>query len=69
MTEYKRVLIQPGEEDEALDTNLTHKSNAQLSEKYKPLWKRSRRFIPPQTDGMIRFYSNICCSESKVIFK
>ena len=27
------------------------------------------QFIPPQTDGMICFYSNIGCSESKVIFK
>ena len=47
-----------------------HKFNAQLSEKYSPLWKSSaRHFIPPQTGGMIRFYSNIGCSESKVIFK
>ena len=27
------------------------KSNAQLSEKYKPFWKCSKRFIPPQTDS------------------
>ena len=33
------------------------------------LLKCSKRFIPPQTDGMICFYSNIGCSESKVIFK
>ena len=26
-------------EDKALDTKSTHKSNAQLSEKYSPLWK------------------------------
>ena len=31
--------------------------------------KCSKRFIPPQTDGMICFYSNISVSESKVIFK
>ena len=37
-------------EGEALDTKSIHKSNAQLSEKYKPLWKCSKRFIPPQTD-------------------
>ena len=37
--------------------------------KYKPLWKCSKRFISPQTDGMICFYSNIGCSESEVIFK
>ena len=43
--------------------------NAQLSKKYKPLWKCLKRFIPLQTDGMIRFYSNIGCSESKVILK
>ena len=35
----------------------------------KPLLKCSKRFIPRQTDGMICFYSNIGCSESKVIFK
>ena len=69
MTEYKQVLIQPVKEGEALDTKSTHKSNAQLSEKYKPVWKCSKRFIPPQTDGMICFYSNIGCSEPKVIFK
>ena len=40
-----------------------------LSEKYKPLLKCSKRFIPPQTDRMICFYSNIGCFESKVIFK
>ena len=28
-----------------------------------------KTFIPPQTDGMIRFSFNIGCSESKVIFK
>ena len=44
-------------------TNRMHK------EKYKPLWKCSKRFILPQTNGMICFYSNIGCSESKVIFK
>ena len=70
MTEYKRVLIQPGERRRSTG----HKINSvkfewYLSEKYKPLWKCSKRFIPPQTDGMIRFYFNICCSESKVIFK
>ena len=32
-------------------------------------WKCSKRFIPPPTDGMICFYTNIGCSESKVIFK
>ena len=37
--------------------------------KYSPLWKCSKPFIPPQTDGMIRFSFNIGCSESKVIFK
>ena len=49
--------------------NQLTKSNAQLSEKYKPVWKCSKRFIPPPTDGMICFYSTIGCSESKVIFK
>ena len=43
-----------------MDTKSPHKSKAQLSAKYKPLWKCSKRFIPPQTDGMIRFHSNIC---------
>ena len=38
-----------------------------LLEKYKPLWKCSERFIPPQTEGMVRFYCNIGCSESEVI--
>ena len=28
-----------------------------------------KMFIPPQTDGMIRSFFNIGCSESKVIFK
>ena len=37
--------------------------------KYRPLWKCSKRYIPPQTGGMIRFYNNIGCSESKVIFQ
>ena len=37
--------------------------------KYSPLKKCSKPFIPPQTDGMIRFSFNIGCSESKVIFK
>ena len=45
-----------------------NKSNAQ-SEKYSPLWKCSKLFIPPQTDGIIHFAFNIGCSESKVIFK
>ena len=61
-------MFSPAKEGEALDTKLTHKSKVQLSEKYKPLWKCSKRFDPPQSDGMIRFYSNIGCSESKVIF-
>ena len=60
----KRVLIQPGERRRNL---LTNKSNEQ-SEKYSPLWKCSKLFIPPQTNGMIHFYFNIGCSESKVIF-
>ena len=38
-----------------------------LSEIHKPLWKYSKRFIQPQTDRIICFYSNIGCSESKVI--
>ena len=62
-------IFSPAKEGEALDTKSTHKSNAHLSEKYKPLWKCSKRFIPFQTDGMISFYSDIGCSESKVIFK
>ena len=62
-------IFSPAKEGEALDTKSTHKSNTQLSEKYKPLWKCSKRFIPPHTDEMIRFYCNIGCSESKVIFK
>ena len=61
----KRVLIQPGERRR---NQVTNKSNEQ-SEKYSPLWKCSKLFIPPQTDGMIRFSFNIGCSESKVIFK
>ena len=71
ITEYKRVLIQPGERRRSTG----HKINSQIEctvirkIQYKPLWKCSKRFIPPQTDGMIRFYSNIGCSESKVIFK
>ena len=60
----KRVLIQPGEKRRNL---LTNKSNEQ-SEKYSPLWKCSKLFIPPQTNGMIHFSFNIGCSESKVIF-
>ena len=43
-----------------------NQSDAQ-SEKYSPLKKCSKPFIPPQTDGMIRFSFNIGCSESKVI--
>ena len=59
-------LIQPGERRRSTG----HKIKSQIeSEKYKPVWKCSKRFIPPQTDGMICFYSNIGCSESKVIFK
>ena len=42
----KRVLIQPGERRRNL---LTNKSNEQ-SEKYSPLWKCSKLFIPPQTN-------------------
>ena len=61
----KRVLIQPGERRR---NQVTNKSNEQ-SEKYSPLWKCSKLFIPPQTDGMIRFSFNIGWSESKVIFK
>ena len=30
---------------------------------------QNKRFMPPQTDGMIRFYSNIYSPELKVIFK
>ena len=65
ITEHKRVLIQPGERRR---NQLTNKSNAQ-SEKYSPLWKCSKLFIPPQTDGMIQFSFNIGCFKSKVIFK
>ena len=50
-------------EGKALDTKSTHNSKAQLSEKYSPLWKCSKPFIRPQTDGLIRFPFNICCSE------
>ena len=32
-------------EGEALDTKSTHNSNAQLSEKYSPLWKCSKRLF------------------------
>ena len=59
----KWVLIQPGERRR---NQLTNKSNEQ-SKKYSPLWKCSKLFIPPQTDGMIRFSFNIGCPESKVI--
>ena len=47
----------------ALDSKSTLNSKAQLSEKYSPLWKCSKPFIRPQTDGLIRFPFNICCSE------
>ena len=60
----KRVLIQLGERRRNL---LTNKSNEQ-SEKYSPLWKCSKLFIPPQTNGIIHFFFNIGCSESKVVF-
>ena len=53
-------------EGKALDTKSTHNSKAQLSEKYSPLWKCSKPFIRPQTDGpdgLIRFPFNIGCSE------
>ena len=50
-------------EGKALDTKSTHNSKAQLAEKYSPLWKCSKPFIRPQTDGLIRFPFNICCSE------
>ena len=40
-----------------------------MHDQYSPLWKCSKLFIPPQTDGMIRFCFNIGCSKSKVIFK
>ena len=40
-----------------------------MHNQYSPLWKCSKLFIPPQTDGMIRFCFNIGCSESKGIFK
>ena len=64
MTECKRVLIQPGERRR---NQLTNKSKAQ-SEKYSPLWKCSKLFIPPQTNDIIHFSFNIGCSESKVVF-
>ena len=51
----KRVLIQPGERRR---NQLTNKSNEQ-SEKYSPLWKSSKLFIPPQSEGMIGFSFNI----------
>ena len=47
----------------------THKLIGCTIRKYSPLKKCSKPFIPPQTDGMIRFPFNIGCSESKVIFK
>ena len=59
----KRVLIQPSERRR---NQITNKSCAQ-SEKYSPLWKCSKLFIPPQTDGMIRFSFNIGCSVSKIV--
>ena len=34
--------------------------------KYSPLKKFSKPFIPPQTDGMIRFSFKFGCSESTV---
>ena len=46
---------------------LTNQMHNNLSEIHKPLWKYSKRFIQPQTDRIICFYSNIGCSESKVI--
>ena len=44
-TEYERVLLQPSERRRSTG----HKINSQI-EKYKPLWKCWKRFIPPQTD-------------------
>ena len=65
ITEYKRVLIQPGERRR---NQLTNKSKAQ-SEKYSPLWKCWKLFIPPQTDGDDSFFPQHRLFESKIICK
>ena len=47
MTEYKRVLIQPGEEeDEALDTKSTHKFECTIIRKIQTSLEVFKTFYP-----------------------
>ena len=59
----------PAKEGEALDTKQLTNRMHKLIRKIQTSLECSKRFIPPQTDRMIHFYSILGCSESKVIFK
>ena len=66
---YKRVLIQRGEWRRSCGHKINSQIECTIVRKIETSLEMLKRYIPPQTDGMIRFYSKIGCSESKVIFK
>ena len=69
MTECKQVLIQPGERRRSTGHKINSQIECTIIRKIQTCLEMFKSFIPPQTDGMICFHSNIGCSESKVIFK
>ena len=57
-------------EGKALDTKSTHKSNAQLSEKYLPLWKINVQNVYSTSDWQNDpFFHWLFWIQSNIIFK
>ena len=69
ITEYKRVLIQPGDGRRSTGHKINSQLECTINRKILSSLRMFKMLIPPQTDGVIRSSFNIGCSESKVIFK
>ena len=69
MTEYKRVLIQSGERRRRTGHKINSQIECTIIRKIQTSLEMFKTFYSSSDWRMICFYSNIGCSESKVIFK
>ena len=69
MTEYKRVLIQSGERRRRTGHKIYSQIECTIIRKIQTSLEMFKTFDSSSDRRMVCFYSNIGCSESKVIFK
>ena len=69
MTEYKRVLIQSGERRRRTGHKIYSQIECTIIRKIQTSLEMFKTFYSSSDWRMVCFYSNIGCSESKVIFK